>query len=410
MISAHGREALAERLRDEPTVLDGFLVKPVTTSMMFDAVADATAGETSVNAVALRGPVSTRLTGLRLLVVEDNLMNQQIAFELLSNEGAQVTVANNGRLGVAAALSAKPAFDAVLMDIQMPDIDGYAATAEIRRHEAMRSLPIIATTANVLSEDKAACLAAGMNDHVSKPIDLEALVMTILRHCPRISADGGTQSLRTIAEVLCSPPPSSPAGINQDFDTAVRQLGGNKVLFLSMAAMFIQGASSLAAELQGYLLGEQKADAARLLHTLQGTAGSVGAKQLAIYALRVEQQLRLSDSTSSLALSVDEFDAFLRDSCNALGAYAETLKGETEARLRALAEEPDEPVIAAMLDELDALMRAKNMRAVNIFEDLKSTFGLALGDKLLDLEHAMNDLDFPLSLERTRSLRESLKS
>jgi two-component system sensor histidine kinase/response regulator len=216
--------------------------------------------------------------------------------------------------------------------------------------------------------------------------------------------------LPSIAEVLCRPPPSSSAGVNQDFDTAVRQLGGNKALFLNMAAMFIQGASTLAAELQGYLLGERRADAARLLHTLQGTASSVGAKQLAIYALQVEQQVRLAGSSGSLALSVDEFDAFLRESCNALRAYADTLKGETEARMSALAAEPDEPVIAAMLDELDALMRDKNMRAVNIFEDLKSTFGLALGDKLLDLEHAMNDLDFPLSLERTRSLRESLKS
>ena len=78
--------------------------------------------------------------------------------------------------------------------------------------------------------------------------------------------------------------------------------------------------------------------------------------------------------------------------------------------MRALAVEADEPAIGALLDELDALMRAKNMRAVNIFEDLKTTFGLALGDKLLDLEHAMNDLDFPLSLERTRTLRESLRS
>jgi len=408
MISAFGRETLVERLRDEPNVLDGFLVKPVTTSMMFDAVADAKAGDASVHCIALRGPASTRLAGLNLLVVEDNLMNQQVAYELLSNESARVTVANNGHLGVAAVLAAKPPFDAVLMDIQMPDIDGYAATAEIRRHDALQALPVIAMTANVMSEDKAACLAAGMNDHIGKPIDLETLVMTILRHCPHKPASGESKSLRTLTEVLCAPP-TFIAGVNQDFEQAVQQLGGNKLLFLKMANMFIHSASGLAAELQGYLLRADKGGASRLLHTLQGTAGTVGVKQLAIYALQIEQQLRLSDSIKSLTFSVSEFDAFLRESCDALQAYADTVKAETSTHLRMSALEPDKPVIAAMLDQLDALMRDKNMRAVNIFEELKTTYGLALGDKLLGLEHAMNDLDFPLSLARTVTLRESLK-
>jgi CheY-like chemotaxis protein len=415
MISAFGRQSLVERLREQPTLLDGFLIKPVTTAMLFDMVADARAGDASGDTIALQRPASARLAGLRLLVVEDNVMNQQIAFELLTNEGAQVTLANNGRLGVGAALSARPAFDAVLMDIQMPDIDGYAATAEIRRHDSMRALPIIATTANVMSEDRAQCLAAGMNDHIGKPIDLEMLVMTILRHCPRVDAHRDTKALRTLSEALCSPPPrpqphGASAGINQDFDTAVRQLGGNKSLFLNMAAMFIQSAATLPAELQRYLSAEQKSDATRLLHTLQGTAGTVGAKQLAIYALQLEQQLRLADSTGSLTLSVEEFDAFLHESCNALQAYADTLKGETEAKVRALSAAADAPAIGAMLDELDALMRDKDMQAVNIFEDLKTTFGLALGDKLMDLDHAMNDLDFPLSLQRTQTLRESLRA
>jgi signal transduction histidine kinase/DNA-binding response OmpR family regulator/CHASE3 domain sensor protein/HPt (histidine-containing phosphotransfer) domain-containing protein len=411
MISAFGHEALVERLHEEPTVLDGFVVKPVTASILFDAVADARAGDTGVNAIAPRRLASTRLAGLRLLVVEDNLMNQQIAFELLTNEGAQVTIANNGRQGVAAALSARPAFDAVLMDIQMPDIDGYAATAEIR----MLGVPIIAMTANAMSADKAACLAAGMSDHIGKPVDVDTLVTTIRRHCPGVSADRDTKSLRTLSEALCSPPqlPESrgaAAGLNQDFEAAVRQLGGNKSLFLNMAGMFIKSAATLPAELQRHLSAEQKSDAIRLLHTLQGTAGSVGAKQLAIYALQLEQQLRRVDSTRLLTLSVSEFDAFLHESCDALQAYADTLKGETERKLRALSAAPDTPAIRAMLDELDALMRYKNMRALNIFEDLKTTFGLALGDKLMDLEHAMNDLDFPLSLERTRTLRESLRS
>jgi signal transduction histidine kinase/DNA-binding response OmpR family regulator/CHASE3 domain sensor protein len=407
MISAHGREALVGRLRDEPKVLDGFLVKPVTASMMFDAVADAKAGTARINAISLRRPAITRLTGLRLLVVEDNPLNQQVAFELLSNEGARVTVASTGKAGVAAALSAAPPFDAVLMDIQMPDIDGYTATAEIRQHDSMRSLPIIAMTANVMLEDKSACLAAGMNDHVGKPIDLDTLVLTLLRHCPRISGDGATTSLRTISEALCSPPTSSVASVNQEFDKALRQIGGNKALFVNMTRMFVDTAASLPGELQRHVLGGEVDAAARLLHTLQGTAGTVGARQLADYALQIKQQLHNMDGADSPPYSVDEFDAFIRQSCNALLAYAETLKTGSYPRLEQRAS-LDKPAIEKVLDELELLMRDRNMRALNIFEDLRVTLGPSFDKKLMPLEQAMNDLDFPLSLERSRTLRESL--
>jgi signal transduction histidine kinase/CheY-like chemotaxis protein len=407
MISAHGREALVGRLRDEPKVLDGFLVKPVTASMMFDAVADAKAGMAGTNAVSLRRPATTRLTGLRLLVVEDNPLNQQVAFELLSNEGAQVTLASTGESGVAAALFATPPFDAVLMDIQMPDIDGYAATAEIRQHDSMRSLPIIAMTANVMLEDRSACLAAGMNDHVGKPIDLDTLVMTLLRHCPRISGDGGSVSLRTISEALRSPPSSSAASVNQEFDQALRQIGGNKPLFVNMTRMFVEAAASLPGELQRHVLAGETDAAGRLLHTLQGTAGTVGARRLADYALKIKQQLNDMHGGDSLPFPADEFDAFIRQNCNALLAYAETLKTgsypilEQGTRL-------DRPAIEKVLDELELLMRDRNMRALNIFEELRITLGPSFGKRLLPLEQAMNDLDFPLSLERSRSLRESL--
>jgi PAS domain S-box-containing protein len=407
MISAHGREALVGRLRDEPKVLDGFLVKPVTASMMFDAVADAKAGTARMNVVSLRRPATTRLTGLRLLVVEDNPLNQQVALELLTNEGAQVTVASTGRAGVRAALAAAPAFDAVLMDIQMPDIDGYAATAEIRQHDSMRSLPIIAMTANVMSEDKAACLAAGMNDHVGKPIDLDALVKTILRHCPRISGEGGTTSLRTISDALCSPPAPSTATANQEFDQALRQIGGNKSLFVNMAGMFVDAAAGLAGELQGHILAGDKAAAARLLHTLQGTAGTVGARRLADYALQMKQRLHTTNGAESAPFSVDEFDAFIRQSCNALLAYADALKSSSTTTMERRSG-LDKPAIGKVFDELELLMRDKNMRAVNMFEQLRLTLGPAFGQKLMPLEQAMNNLDFPLSLQHARTLRAML--
>jgi signal transduction histidine kinase/CheY-like chemotaxis protein/CHASE3 domain sensor protein len=415
MVSAHGREALAVRLRDEPTVLDGFLVKPVTASMMFDSVADARSGDAAVNAVALHRPATARLAGLRLLLVEDNLLNQQVAFELLSHEGAKVTVASTGQAGVTAALGARPAFDAVLMDIQMPDIDGYAATALIRQRADMASLPIIAMTANVLPEDKDACLAAGMNDHVGKPIDLDALVATLLRHCARTSAhDSATAPIITAPTAAQLPPflaASSFASGQQDFDSALRQIGGNSALFLKMTGMFVRDTAGLAADLQRQVLGEEKEDALRLLHTLQGTAGTVGARALADYARRIERQLRVSGSTRSLPFSAEEFETCIRQSCQALQAYADGLTA-TASAAAPVAGNPgaalDKPAITRLLDQLDALMRNRNMRALAMFDELRAAYGPASADRLVALERSMNDLDFPSSLACTRTLREAL--
>jgi signal transduction histidine kinase/DNA-binding response OmpR family regulator/CHASE3 domain sensor protein len=398
MISAHGREALVERLREQPSLLDGFLVKPVTASMLFDAVSDAMAGEAAQNTVARQPSTSNRLKGLRLLVVEDNVMNQQVAFELLSNEGAHVTVAGDGWLGVHEALSAKPRFDAVLMDIQMPDIDGYEATAKIRSNPFMVSMPIIAMTANALAEDKAACLAAGMNDHIGKPIDLEILVKIVLKHCR--PEDGEARHLE--------PAPSSAPDTSQDFRDALRRIGENRTLYADMSKLFIRSCTTLAADLQRHILREDKAAARALLHTLQGTASTVGAMSLVNHAAALEKQLLLAGNTASVVFSADEFDAAIRHSCGELRIFSEKLNSGSTTAIRRLTV-LDKPRLAKLLDELDDLMRDKNMRATNVFDQLKFTCGMALGDKLTDLEQAMNDLDFPLSLEKTRSLRESLQ-
>jgi PAS domain S-box-containing protein len=132
-----------------------------------------------------------RLQGLRLLVVEDNKINQMVAKGLLTKEGADITVADNGQLGVAAVASAEPPFDAVLMDIQMPVMDGYEATRAIRQKMGLTTLPIIAMTANAMASDRIACLDAGMDDHVGKPFDLDHLVATLLRLCEGKAAHGG---------------------------------------------------------------------------------------------------------------------------------------------------------------------------------------------------------------------------
>jgi PAS domain S-box-containing protein len=191
MVTAHGRELLSERSAEEHALINGFLVKPVTASMLLDAVMDARSAVATAasghNPAALKATVKPkRLQGLRLLVVEDNKINQMVAKGLLVQEGAEVTLADNGQLGVSAVADANNIFDVVLMDVQMPVMDGYAATRVIRQEMGLTALPIIAMTANAMAADRAACLACGMNDHVGKPFDLDHLVAVLLRFAAQI--------------------------------------------------------------------------------------------------------------------------------------------------------------------------------------------------------------------------------
>ena len=162
---------------------DAILVKPVTTLDLYDAVANLrTRQKDSPVPLSSLQSNDAPLGGIHILLVEDNLINQQVGSELLMNEGAVVDIAANGQLAVDAVQLNPKAYDILLMDMQMPVMNGIIATQTIRESLCLRDLPIIAMTANVMDDDRTRCLLAGMNDHVSKPLDIDELVKVILRH------------------------------------------------------------------------------------------------------------------------------------------------------------------------------------------------------------------------------------
>ena len=181
LVTAFGREDVREEA--ERLQLDGFLLKPVTRSMIVDTLVNVFAEDGATTDKAADGEQDTRLRGARLLLVEDNEINQQIAIELLENAGATVTVANNGReaFETVSKSAEGTSFHVVLMDLQMPEMDGYQATTKIRADSRFVNLPIVAMTAHATIEERQRCLAAGMNDHISKPIDPVGLLETVGR-------------------------------------------------------------------------------------------------------------------------------------------------------------------------------------------------------------------------------------
>ena len=221
--------------------------------------------------------------GVRLLVVEDNALNRQVAAELLSSEGARVALADGGLAGVQQVLEASVPFDAVLMDMQMPDIDGLRGDLENPRRRRFAGLPILAMTANASLADREACLAAGMNDHVAKPIDKERLVLCLLGHLGRSGARARRQRQRTRA--------NAGRGAGRYRRAFRRQPGADRP---GVAALRSGYAGPLRPARTPARRGDVEGSAATL-HTIKGSASTVGASALAGRASELEQALRRAD-------------------------------------------------------------------------------------------------------------------
>jgi|GEM_PF-1384281 PAS domain S-box-containing protein len=314
MMSAHRREELAVRTQAEPALVDGFLVKPVTRSMLVDAIRGTSAGGESAAPGESVGVHAHRLAGIRLLVVDDNPINQQVARELLAKEGALVAVAGGGRSGVEIASAADPAFEAVLMDVQMPELDGYEATRMLRRRARTRALPVIAMTANAMETDKAACIAAGMNDHIAKPIDLDGMVATILRHCrPARAAEPAAPAVKLLNPTVAG---------GSDFAEALERLGDNKPLFVAIARRFGQESVEMAGAVERSLQAGEHRAAVAVLHTLRGLAGTVGVTAVAERAGRLEAELRENEPGGDMADAMRAFHSLLAAANVALATFA----------------------------------------------------------------------------------------
>ncbi|MFN3304396.1 MAG: response regulator [Roseateles sp.] len=382
MVTAHGRELLAERSEAEVLSLGGYLVKPVTASMLQDAVAEATAG---VPRTRRAEAGAQRLTGLRLLVVEDNAFNRQVAQELLEDEGARVTLASGGVEGAHLACVTEPPFDAILMDLQMPDIDGFEATRRILQQRP--GALIIAMTANAMESDRQACLAAGMRDHVAKPVELEQLVACLRRH-----VDAGMSTPAEAAE----PAPAAAAPL-LNVAGALRRLGGREALFARLVTSFLTDAPAELAALRDAVTRSSAADVERGLHTLRGLAGAVGAEALAQCCGRQEQVLR--DGGAAAAVELAPLQQLLDDSLAALRDHA-----GPSAATPAPAVDP-----LQALQALRQLLLERNMRALAVSDTL-AAHAEALGPAQAQLAAAIARLDFAAALQACDALIEQRQS
>jgi PAS domain S-box-containing protein len=284
MVTAYGREDVM--IKADEANLDGFLLKPVSRSTLFDSVVSAVGpdgvserNQAEKNTMDLRsGP---NLKGARVLVAEDNDINQQIVLELLEYRGINVTITNDGREAVEAVNNG--AFDLVLMDIQMPNMDGHEATIKIRQDQRFKDLPIIAMTAHAFDAEWHKCLASGMNDHLTKPIYPTALTEAV-RHWarPRDPDNSGTEEF--VPKVRAQAPDDEadlPISLPPfDVEAALARLNGNSRLLRKLIIMFHDGNRKLIPNLHRLLETDEFKKAHLLIHTVKGHAGNLEASEL----------------------------------------------------------------------------------------------------------------------------------
>ena len=387
MVTAYGREEVLKQA--EENAFANILIKPVTPSMLFDsAIAVLGADQEKVQDVqAGPTPELSRLRGARVLLVEDNELNREVALGLLSDADLSIDVAENGQ--VAVQMTATEKYDLVLMDMQMPVMDGIAATRAIRSNAELRTLPIIAMTANVMAHDIEQCVEAGMNDHVAKPIDPDALFAALLRWIKPRNAE-------SLSQKHAPPVPSQPAPPTaSDFDpleipgidtkSALRRTGGNRKRYESLLRRFAEPSTGAVEEIRAALAAGDTATAARAAHSLKGAAANLGAGALAAVAARAETAVTTGQGVDEVlhALAVS-FEAVARAINSALPA--EQFAGVAAApadlatvvepltRLRVLLKNDDGDAADFILDALPRLSKVLTALEINTLTGLVGNF------------------------------------
>ena len=315
----------------------GFMTKPINQSVLYDKITETllTDDDTAENPASDDPAQSAKavLEGANLLVAEDNPLNRQVITEILSQAGITFDLVENGLEAVKSITTKGDTYDAVLMDLQMPEMDGYEATQKIRAMKQFADLPIIALTAHAMAGDRARSIAAGMNDHVTKPLDPERVFATLSefigqpkksKSTPGETADDqslGTQGTSKASDQHANRAPDAlPEDIpGLDIDIGLRTLMGNRISYRTLLIGFVDQFGNASTELADLVAAGDREALARFIHSLKGVAGNLGVTKLYESAQIVEPLLKANDLPSDapemmrLKMAIDEIIPALKD-------------------------------------------------------------------------------------------------
>ena len=404
MVTAYDKEGLMKEAGDTP--LDGLLSKPICCSALLDTLVELFGPQGGSESSA--GPqdgqaldaAKARVNGRRVLLAEDNEINQEVAVDILESAGVTVVVADNGRLAVD-MLATDRNFDAVLMDMQMPEMDGLEATRVIRSDGALDGIPVIAMTANAMSGDRERCLEAGMVDHIAKPIDVAELFTTLARWT---TGDKGDEKTAGAGDASSPQARAFDLGALTGFDVeaAVNRMAGNTALYEKIVRKFKDNQVEAAIRLRAALAASEQDEAVRTAHSLKGLAGSVGATELERLAGDVEAELKHGDGADALEPMLTALEACLEATMRTIDEAAAEPSPEPAAAVSAAS-------VRDSVVELVALLRDDDTAAAEAFDEFAAAVGpMTHSSDIQAVGRLINGFDYEGALERLESLSEAL--
>ncbi|HQS58449.1 MAG TPA: response regulator [Gallionellaceae bacterium] len=392
LMAAYGNEEVIQVAKSMG--IRNVLTKPVSASVLFDSVVQVLGGFLSGKYSTIDAPTDSfaqlaTISGAHVLLVEDNDLNQEVATGLLIDAGFVVELAENGQIALDKIRSAD--YDIVLMDMQMPVMDGETATREIRKEARFRDLPVVAMTANAMQGDRDRCMAAGMNDHVAKPIEPEDLWKALLKWIkPRHAATAMKKQMQERYIEL----PSGIAGL--DISSGLRRVLGKKARYLTMLRNFIAGQKFATAAIIDALDINDWAAAERLAHTLKGVAGNIGAGSLQRLAESAENSIRQLHPRADVDIEIEA----LKKQLNYFIVQLELHLPEEQKNTVA---EVNHQKLAAVCGNLEALLDNDDSEACDVFEENANLLNTAFPGHYRSLENSIRSFDFEAALAALRS-------
>ncbi|MDW6093927.1 response regulator [Vibrio rhizosphaerae] len=405
MVTAYDKDELAHV--SEELQLSGYLAKPVGQSKLFDLLvnlfgpSERLSHRSTVDRFARS---QDDLTGIRVLLVEDNEINQQIALELMEGWGMDVVVANHGREALqllAQSLEDSAGFDVIFMDLQMPEMDGYEASEHIRRNPVYDDIPLIAMTAHAMVEERERCFSLGMNDHISKPIDPSVLLSTIQKWCreevPAVADLPREQTPTTSLTFVQSPPPQLNELSFLDYRNGLMRLAGNEQLYQRLLSQLIDKEHDIVPRIEDALAQGDSSQAVLMAHTLKGSAANLGLMRLSDIAARIEVIIKDEKGDAALAAILREAEKHI---AQLVPALCQTLKRPEPAAQQdnTLTQEH-----IHVIHQLASLLEAYDSYAVEYLDEhyllLKSVFTSASFEACCQFIH---DCDFEAASDALR--------
>jgi CheY-like chemotaxis protein len=390
MVTAYGREEVMKQA--EESGFENVLIKPVTSSILFDTavVALGAEGGKLETAPSMPSVDIDRMRGARILLVEDNEINQEVAIGQLEDAEAFVDLAENG--AIALEMIQGNDYDAVLMDMQMPVMDGIEATRVIRSNPRFEKLPIIAMTANAMASDRILCLEAGMNDHIPKPIDPDQLFGVLLRWISRADGDGGAARAQGAPSRTSTDTKPELAIPGIDVAAGLKRTGGNRKRYESLLRKFAEQQSESGAAIRAALAEGDTGTAERVAHSLKGVAATLGANALSEAASHAEAAIRNGkDAQAEVQTLTRSLETLLADLHAAL---------PDEAGNGASVPAGDPAAVEAPLLRLKQLLETDDGEAADFIVDASPRFASVLtAAEIKALTERVGKFDFDAALQ-----------